>query len=315
MPSDPSASLPNRFVRVLAAAGLAVPLHAGAALLVYEPFDYSAPSILNGTPATGLNLAGTYVSDVVHENFQLRLSAPGLGYGNLAGAPRVAGAKLTQLSGTTSNGSVVGFAQPVSVLPGQAIFFSALFTFDDSSNGNRFASIGLIDDVSGGSITFGESVVGVRAIRASAATSATGGRVTTGGDDQAFSNGQTLLLIGRYNNSALALSDRLELLGYDTAASHALPAAFDPNDPNTVLYQELEGVDIDLERISSLRFTIRGDDNNFIDELRIGSTLADVSPIPEPHTWLLTLCGIAAVAARVRFRADRRFNSSGCSLP
>lgn len=121
MSRNPPASLPNRLVRVLAAAGLAVPLHAGAALLVYEPFDYSAPSILNGTSATGRNLAGTYVSDVVNENYQLRVSAPGLDYGNLAGAPRVAGAKLTQLSGTTSNGSV-GFAQPVSIPAGSGNF-------------------------------------------------------------------------------------------------------------------------------------------------------------------------------------------------
>jgi hypothetical protein len=314
MPTDRFVPLPKRLARVSAGAGLAVSLHAGAALLVYEPFDYPAPSLLNGTTATGLDLAGTYVSDVVNEVFQLRVSAPGLGYGNLAGAPGAAGGKLTQLRGTTSNGSVVGLAQPVPILPGEAIFFSALFTFNDAASGNRFARISLIDEVSGGSITFGETVAGVRAIRASADTPATGGQRATGGDDRAFDNGQTLLLIGRYNNSALASGDRLELLGYDTAANHALPGAFDPNDPNTVLYQELDGIDIDLERISSLRFAIRGDDNNFIDELRIGSTLADVAPVPEPRTWLLVLCGIAAVAG-TRFRANRCFNSTGCSLP
>jgi hypothetical protein len=296
----------NCLARTLAAAVFAAPLPAGAALHVYEPFDYSAPSLLNGTPASGLNLQGTYVSNGVHETFQLRVSAPGLSYGNLSGAPSVSGAKLTQLSGSTSNGSVVTLAQPVSILPGQAIFFSALFTFDDSSNGNHFASIDLIDDSSGDSITFGESIVGVRAIRASAETIAAGRRLTTAGSDRAFTNGQTLLLMGRYNNSPAALGDRLELLGYDTAASHALPASFDPSDPNTILYQELDEVDIDLTRISSLRFTLRGSDNNFIDELRIGSTLADVAPIPEPHTWLLMLCGIAGVAAAVRRRAALR---------
>ncbi|MGH8666994.1 MAG: hypothetical protein ACREUX_22260 [Burkholderiales bacterium] len=108
---------------------------------------------------------------------------------------------------------------------------------------------------------------------------------------------------------------RLDGLGCDTGASHALPADFDPNDPNTILYQELDEVDIELTRISSLRFTIRGSDNNYIDELRIGSTLADVAPIPEPHTWLLMLCAIAAVAAGTRFRANRCFIPSGCSLP
>jgi hypothetical protein len=306
MPRYPYPRSVDCLARMLAAAVLAAPLHASAALLVYEPFAYPAPALLNGTPASGLNLQGTYVSDVAHESFQLRVSAPGLSYGNLSGAPSVSGAKLTQLSGSTSNGSVVALAHPVSILPGQASYFSALFTFDDSSNGNHFASIDLIDDSSGNSISFGESVVGVRAIRASAETIAAGRNRTTEGSDRAFTNGQTLLLIGRYNNSPAALGDRLELLGYDTAASHPLPASFDPGDPNTILYQELEEVDIDLTRISSLRFTVRGSDNNFIDELRIGSTLADVTPIPEPHTWLLMLCGMAGVTAAVRWRVMLR---------
>ena len=50
------------------AAALTPPPHAAAALLVHEPFDYPAVStpLLDGTVATGLNLTGTYVSDVVH---------------------------------------------------------------------------------------------------------------------------------------------------------------------------------------------------------------------------------------------------------
>jgi hypothetical protein len=295
------------FARLLAAAALAVPFPALTALQVYEPFDYPAPSLLHGTAATGLNLSGTYVSGAAHELFQLRLSAPGLTYGALTGAPAATGAKLTQFNGTTANASTVGLTTPVRIPPGEAIFFSALFTLDDSSNGNHLAGIELIDDSSGDSLGFGESVVGVRSIRASVETTVLGRRLTTAGSDRAFENGQTLLLIGRYNNSAAALGDRLELLGYDTGASHALPAAFDPSDPHVVFYQELAGVDIEFTRISSLRFNVRGADNNFIDELRIGSTLADVTPIPEPHTWALLLCGLAAVAfaMRARSRLDR----------
>ena len=47
---------------------------------------------------------------------------------------------------------------------------------------------------------------------------------------------------------------------------------------------------------SAVRFVIRGNDNNYIDELRIGSTVADVAPIPEPHAWLLMLIGVIIVA-------------------
>jgi len=302
MPSTPCIPFRNFCASTLAAVFVAASPHAGATLHVYEPFDYPAASLLQGTTATGLNLTGTYTSDAVHQSFQLSMSAPGSSYGNLAGAPSATGSKLTQLNGTIPVGSRVELAEPLVIPPGQAIFFSALFTFDDTRNGNHFASIDLIDDSTGDAITFGQSVVGVRAIRASATTLVTGGQITTVGDENAFDDGQTLLLIGRYNNSAAALGDRLELLGYDTAASHELPTSFDPSDPDSVLYQELAGVDIDLMRISSLRFTVRGIDNNFIDELRIGSTLADVAPIPEPHAWLLLTCGLATAAAAARAR-------------
>lgn len=297
---------PSRICVVVALA-IVAPTYAVAGLFVYEPFSYTAPSLLHGTSATGLNLSGSYLSDAVHESFQLSVSAPGLSYGSLTGAPAAEGMKLTQLSGTIGVSSQVQLGAPIEVMPGEAIYFSALFTFDDSRNGNHFASIDLIDSTTGDSITFGESVVGVRAIRASAKTVVTGDQVTTIGDQNAFTNGQTLLLVGRYNNSALPLGDRLELLGYDTAATHELPSTFESSDPNRVLYQELAGVDIDLTRISSLRFTIRGIDNNFIDEVRIGSTLADVAPVPEPHTWLLMVCGIGAVilGKAIRCRAQR----------
>jgi hypothetical protein len=171
---------------------------------------------------------------------------------------------------------------------------------DDSRNGNHRAQVSLVDGAE--NISFGEPTVGSRAIRASASTSATGGVVASTGDRGSFSNGQTLLLIGRYNNSALPLGDRLELLGYDTAASHPIPTVFDPADPNAVLYQELRDIDIDLTRIAAVSFIIRGADNNYIDELRIGSTVADVAPIPEAQTWLLMVCGLAAVAAKARRR-------------
>ena len=303
----PSARRPflDPLVRCAAAIALAAPLAAGGALHVYEPFDY-APSVLDGTAANGLNLAGTYVADAIAAPYQLRVSAPGLSYGSLTSAPGVAGGKLTQMSGTTANASKVALAAAIDIAPGQAIFFSALFRLDDSANGNHRAGIELIDDSSGDTISFGEPAVGVRAVRAGASSAALGGHATTTGVSGAFSDGQTLLLIGRYNNSAIALGDRLELLGYDTASSHPLPPSFDPADPNALLYQELAGVDIDLARISSVRFEIRGDDNNYIDELRIGSTLADVAPIPEPQAWLLMACGLAAVGASVRWLPGRR---------
>lgn len=55
-----------------------------------------------------------------------------------------------------------------------------------------------------------------------------------------------------------------------------------------------------MATISSISFTIRGDANNFIDELRIGSTYAAV--IPEPAGTALALGFVAAAIARSRRR-------------
>lgn len=302
MPVSPCRSRLFVCARFAAAVGAAIPLSAGAVLHVHEPFDYPAPSILHDTAATGFNLAGSYASTIGVESLRLRVSSPGLGYGTLSGAASTSGNKLTQLQSTSGDTVTVALAQPIDIPAGSAIYFSALFTLDDSLNGNHRAGIALADDASGGELTFGEATVGIRNIRATADTAATGGLLATSGSLGSFSDGQTLLLIGRYSNSAAALGDRLELLGYDTSASHPMPASFVAGDPNAVVSQTLDGVDIDLARISSLRFSIRGSDNNYIDELRIGSTLADVAPIPEPQAWLLMLCGFGAVLAGVRRR-------------
>jgi hypothetical protein len=45
--------------QTIAAVLLGTPLTAGAALYVYEPFDYRAPAGLDGTAAGGLNLQST----------------------------------------------------------------------------------------------------------------------------------------------------------------------------------------------------------------------------------------------------------------
>jgi hypothetical protein len=66
-------------------------LHASAALLVYERFDYPALSMLDGASANALNLVGTYVSEANAPILQLRLSEPGLSYGNLTALPAYQG--------------------------------------------------------------------------------------------------------------------------------------------------------------------------------------------------------------------------------
>ncbi len=275
---------------------------ARGALLVYEPFDYAAGTELDGTSATGHNLTGTYAAGGGATLTELEAAAPSLGYGNLIGAPTSAANRLTQRQGVTGASATVSVNHDVLVGPGSAIYWSALFTFDDSSNGNRLANITLTS-ASGDELSFGEAAVGVRGIRVSADTAATGGLIAAGAD-ASFSDGQTLLLIGRYVNSASAGADTLELIGYDTAQPHVLPSVFDPDDPNAQFHFALEPRDIDFADIASLTFTIRGDSNNFIDELRIGSTYAAV--VPEPTTALLLFAGLASLGVLARGRRARR---------
>ena len=50
-------------------------------------------------------------------------------------------------------------------------------------------------------------------------------------------------------------------------------SSFNVSDPNAQFAFSLSGLNIDFAAISSLRLEVRGDLNNFLDELRIGWTL------------------------------------------
>lgn len=278
---------------------------ARAELLVYEPFDYAAGAVLNGEAATGLNLAGGY-ADATTPGFKLRVGSPGLGYGALLGpggvAPPAGGAmgnRLTQTSGTTSGASTVSIDQDVTIGAGESIYFSALFTFSDADNGNHLARLALVDDSTGHAIAFGEAGVGVRNVRIESDMTSTGGPLAAAGADAAFTSGQTLWLIGRYTNSAAPEGDSLDLIGYDTALAQAIAPTFDLADASAQFAFTLDGLDVNLASIGSLRFTIRGNDNNYIDELRIGETYADVT-VPAPAAAGTLALGALALAGRRR---------------
>jgi hypothetical protein len=289
---------PSSWACVLGAAALAASSAARADLLVHEPFDYEAGTFLDGQAATGLNLAGTY-SDPVSPSFRLVAASPGLTYGALAGPlPATSGNRLSQTSGTTNGSPSVQIDQDVPIDAGGTIYFSALVTLDDSSNGNRLASVNLVDDATGHQITFGEPGVGVRDVRIAADMTSTGGPLIAAGADAAFTSGQTLWLIGRYTNGAAPASDALDLIGYDTAGAFAAAPSFDPADPNAQFAFSLADLDFNLARISSLQFIIRGDSNIFLEELRFGETYADVTVRAPAGAALLAVAGFGLVPRR-----------------
>jgi hypothetical protein len=258
---------------------------AEAKLLVYEPFDYTVGANLNGLFATGRNLTGIYSTSSLQD---LVIFGPSLTYGNLVGPlPSVAGNRLNDASGIVTGVVSVSLDQVIRINAGEEVFYSALFTFDDSTQGNRLVRVSFVDDVSGDELGFGEAAVGVRGVSVRANTAATSGLIAEGADNS-FSDGQTLWLIGRYFNSAESGSDTLQLLGYDTAVAQAVSPSFDLLDPNAQFAFSLTGLDINFAEIFSLRFEVRGDDNNFLDELRIGSTYSEVTT-PEPASVVLLL--------------------------
>jgi hypothetical protein len=272
---------------------------AGATLLLYEPFDY-APGVLAGRAASGVNLTGAYAGNVVPAGHEVQVVSPGSGYGKLVGAPKPRGNRATQNLGNPYATAKVRLANPLVVAPGDTLFFSALVTLDDSVHGNHLASLRFEDDTNFDEISFGEPTVGRRAVRISATTLGTGGLVRSTGANDAFANGDTLLLVGRYENAAAPGGDVLELIGYDTADADRLPQRFDPADPNAEFAFRRDGLDVNLARVTSIRFQLRGAGNNFVDEFRAGTSYADV--VPEPGTAALLGSGLAALALRSRRR-------------
>ena len=287
------------FVAALAAFALSAD-PASAALLVYEPFDYLPGLTLDGTAGTnGQNLTGVW-SAPVGPFQQLATRAPGLDYGALTGLPAPSGIALGKTNGVISGSATASVDADVVVAPDTTLYWSALMTLDDSSNGNRFASIQFTDGATGDLVGFGESVVGSGAIRVHADTAATGGLVANG-PDNAFVDGHTVLLVGRYVSSSAPDGDRLDLLVYDTVDAESLAGSFDLLDPAAEVAISLANLDVDLARIDSITFSIRGTNDNFIDELRIGTTYADV--VPEPGTALLLAAGLCGLAGAGRRRA------------
>lgn len=282
----------QRVVRMaLAIAGVLAHAPAVArADLIYEPFDYAEGSNVDGLVATGLNLTGSYNTTTIQD---LVIASPGLTYGNLMGnVPTVAGNRVSDESGAGAGVASVAVAQDVLTGAGSTLYFSALFTFDDSDNRTRGASISLVDDDTGDQIIFGEATVGGRAIRIAAHTTATG-QLVAASADQSFQDGQTLWLVGRYVNDPTVGGDSLELLGYDTAVAITIGPSFDFADPNAQFAYALTGLDINFVKMTSLRVEVRGQNDNFLDEVRVSRTFG-AAAVPEPGGALLMVIGLVA---------------------
>lgn len=285
-------ALPRQvFVTALLVAGTAE-----AAPLVYEPFSYD-PGVLAGQTATGQDLTGVYTGTPVPPGSELVVAEPGLDFGSLANAPAATGNRVSPSTGMAEASVTIGIDADIMVPSGEGLFASAVLRFDDSTNAGNLAKITLANEQDE-SISF--SVFDNSGYRFfEATTHLVGG----GGIGRPIPDGNVLFLIMRFANPATPDDfGTLEVVGYDAVDTDALPSAFAWDDPGAWSGLSTGSpVGVFIESISSITLTLRGTVN--LDELRIGTSYADVA-LPEPGAALLLGSAVTAAAlARARSRS------------
>lgn len=263
---------------VLAAACLS--LHSFSAELFQDSFDYAVGSNLAGQGGWNL-VSGT--SGTIEEG---SLSSPGV---------IASGNKLTWGNATMS------LRQPIGPITADSVYYSFQLRVDDLGT---FSSIGTLAGLSSGDGTTFPSKVNIRTTTGgfNLGTSKGGGVTFGGWDDQLFTAGETIFVVGRYSfNTGSGTDDTTSLwLNPDISTFGAgTPPAPD------LLFGE-GGTDV--AQVDRFFFRSGGSASAPIkevaDELRIGTTWADVTAIPEPSTLTLGalgLIGLFLAARRPRF--------------
>lgn len=271
-----------RRVAALAVAALTYAAGAGsarAAVDAYEPFNYTAPGDpLNGK--TGGGEVGFSAPWAGAPQFQIgtgSLSAPGAGpspvVGNRAALPTAITDGSTFPSITRNLSTTIGTA-------GTTKFLSFLLrpegTLGQGNAGGYFGVElrGSGPDLYVGFLNNGSNDLGMN-------TSGGGGDVGSGVDAV---SGTTYLMVVRLDFVA----------GNDTATLYVNPTPGGAAPASGTVKN-----DIDLTNVTQLGLTASGAFS--VDEIRIGDTFADVTPVPEPTTvGAIALVGAAALLRRRR---------------
>jgi len=275
---------------VASMAGFSV-VEARAAEILYEPFNYSnlGGPVSDNTPANW-TFGGTGANDlsVVSGNLSYSGLAPGVGNSVTNGAD---GLGVRRLTGTT-------------VTSGD-IYFSVLFQL--TSYGTAWTSpaagtsVGALTEIN--NTGFKVNAVVVRDTGGSGGyffgvqKGGTGSTATF--DTTLHFEGEAILLVGRYSFDSLAADVVSLWINPDSSTFGQAP----PSPAITAVNGTDSTVGID-------RFNMRQNTAASVpeamqwDELRIGTTWADVTPVPEPSTW--ALIGLAAATFLVqRFRSGK----------
>lgn len=280
----------------LFAACLVVPIaHASAAPLVYEPFDYSAGTDLNGQSPAGTSQTWALTGDDSANN--LVVTSPGLTVSGLA--PEGVGNAVTYVNDGDS--LRLGVQEDGTPIPSGSVFYSTTFIVNDlastPTNNGTGSFIGGLNNLSGPQAT----VPGVVAAKlrfqqiAGDGSNYQIGTQSNGGasafHSALFAPGDQVFVVLEYN-----IDTRVSNLWVNPNASDFGDAIAPTPDATSGVGNAIFG------GIASfvLRANSVAPSDVKLDELRVGTAWADVTPVPEPTA--LALAGIGATALLARRR-------------
>ena len=256
---------------ILATLGLALlPAPVSAALSVYEPFNYTALASLGGqNGGTGFSGAWTATTGTSTVN------TPGLTFGSLT----VVGNRATTAAATATT-QTRGLSAALGSVTGTT-YFSFVLRPDNTAAGNN-AEFALVGGTA--SLFIGKPVNGNNYVLD---TTATGG--TQNASSTAYTSGTAVLMVLRAD--------------FVSAGADTFKLFINPNNSAEPGVADATKSAYDVGTVSTIQFN--GNLGFSIDELKIGSSYADV--VPESGTWgsMIAVLGIGGIAW-LRQRAVRR---------
>jgi hypothetical protein len=243
-----------------------------ASLLISEPFDYSTGNLAGQTGGIGFTGNWTTVGDAGGAIVQ----AGSLAYSTLA----TSGNKTY----VSPNVAASGASRTFSNMSSGTVYMSFLINHDE---GTRFFALRLYDGAAE-RLLIGQGTAGT--------TWLLGGSTVgfTGDTGVAASLDTTFLMVLRIDFDASGTNERLRLYVNPTLGTEPLTAQADGTTTSSF---QLNKLDIAGGQTGGGNTVSKG----WFDEIRFGTTFADVTPVPEPATWaLLSLGGIAGLFFRRR---------------